>query len=64
MRIYIFDNDNGGIKPTDPVLSVGQGADPGAHLEVHLLVMNLYIAAARPVVDVLLAADPGVDGVP
>ena len=26
--------------------------------------MNLYIAAARPVVDVLLAADPGVDGVP
>ena len=52
------------VSPARPVLHIGQGADPGAHLEVHLLVMNLYIAAARPVVDVLLAADPGVDGVP
>ena len=47
-----------------PVLHVGQGPDPGPHLEVHLLVVNLYISSSWLVVNVLLAADPGVDGVP
>ena len=43
------------------MLHVGQGADPGANLEVQLLVVNLDIAPAWLVVEVLLAANPGVD---
>ena len=52
------------VSPARPVLHVSQGADPRANLEDHLLVVNFNIAPSWLVVDVLLAANPGVDRVP
>ena len=52
------------VSSTRPMLHVSQGANPGANLEDHLLVVNFYIAPSWLVVDVLLAANPGVDRVP
>ena len=49
------------VSPTRPVFHVCQGANPGANLEIQLLVVNFYISPTGLMVDVLLAANPGVD---
>ena len=43
------------------MLHVGQRSNPGAHLEIQLLVVNFYISPAGLMVDVFLAAHPRVD---
>ena len=49
------------VSPTRPVFHVSQGANPGADLEIQLLVVNFYISSTGLVGEVLLAANPGVD---
>ena len=49
------------ISTPGSVLHVSQGANLGAHLEIHLLVVDFHIAPARLMVYVLLAANPGAD---